>query len=90
MLNRLQSHCLGFRFGAASLEWETPDGIGSEKNLGRQGQLFSFLFQRGIGAWTLAATAESPIQAAQRRIDAGLAVRIMRLSTWTASATSPP
>ena len=48
------------------------------------------LLLRGVGAWTPAATAESPTQAAQRRIDAGLAVRIMRLSTWTASATSPP
>ena len=44
----------------------------------------------GVGAWRPAETAEFLSHAAQRRIDTGLASRIMRLSTWTARATSPP
>lgn len=43
----------------------------------------------GVGAWTRARAAGFLTRTVQRRTDTGLAVRIVRLSTWTARATSP-
>ena len=45
--------------------------------------------ERGVGAWRRVRTARSLPHMVQRRTETGLASRIMRLSTWTASATSP-
>ena len=43
----------------------------------------------GVGAWRRVRAARSLPHMVQRRTETGLASRIMRLSTWTASATSP-
>ncbi len=52
-------------------------------------QTGSFQAQSGVGAWTRAQAAGTLTRTAQRRTETGLAVRIMRLSTWTAMVTSP-
>ena len=43
----------------------------------------------GVGAWRRVRAAQSLTHTGQRRTETGLASRIMRLSTWTPSATSP-
>ena len=53
------------------------------------GTLHKLVVDHGAGARRRVRIAQSLTHTVQWRTETGLASRIMRLSTWTASATSP-